>query len=221
MTLLRAAKPRTAAPASTRAYAQSFVVQVHRLLAAAFDRLRATDLAKKEETAITGLLASAMREVIEGPERLPWASRFAVHDDPPIATPEREGRARLRLDIQIERTDPGMHPRFPFEAKRLNRSDSVAEYVGEEGLGAFVTGIYAATHDTVGMLAYVQIDDGLKWAARIENKLETNRRAHGLGTRAAVWTEISFAGTNLLSYESSHQRRVSPVRVIHTFLPCR
>ena len=151
-------------PPARTAYRLSFVRAVHRLLAAGYARLtKPAALASKEETEITGLLVDGMRDAIEGPQRLAWASRYAVHDDRPISQTDRQGRSRARIDIEVERTMPGPHPRFQFEAKRLHRGDSVSEYVGDNGLGAFLDGTYASSCAAAGMLAYVQISDSKSW----------------------------------------------------------
>jgi len=223
MTLLRAARPREGVPPGTRHYLDAFITQVHQLVATGYQKLTPTHLATKEETAITGLLVLAIRQVIEGEEGPSWACRFAVHDDPPIDTGDgREGKNRSRLDIQFERTQSGKHPRFQFEAKRLNhRSDSVAMYVGGDGLGAFVSGTYAADEHTVGMLGYVQSQAPSDWIPKITAKLERDRASYGLPEVGDALRQVDVAATPLSSYESMHQRPTSnPVRVIHTLLEC-
>lgn len=220
MTLVRS-KRRGGSPPQVRPYRESFLVQVHRLVDAAYARMKPSELKRKRETAITGLLADAMREVIEGPDRLRWACMYAIHDDPPIPTEGREGRERLRIDIELERTEPGAHPRFHFEAKRLYRGDSVAQYVNEGGLGAYVAGHYAASHETAGMLGYVQRGHVPAWVTSITEKLEQDPPSYGLTEDAPVWSQVTFNGCRLKSYESYH-RRVSngPLHIIHTFLLC-
>lgn len=223
MTLLRAAGPREGVPPGTQNYLRGFITQVHQLVAAGYEKLTPTHLATKEETVITGLLVIAIRQIIEGEDGRPWAWRFAIHDDPPIDTGDgREGKERSRLDIQFERTQAGKHPRFQFEAKRLNhRSDSVAKYVGEDGLGAFVSGMYAATEHTTGMLGYVQSQAPSDWVPKIVAKLERNRASYGLPEVGDALIPVEFAATSLSSYESVHRRPTSSsVRVIHTFLAC-
>jgi len=164
-----------------------------------------------------------MREAIEGSKRLPWASRYTVHDDRPISTATTEGRDRARIDIEIERTMPGRHPRFQFEAKRLYRSDSVAEYVGNEGLGAFLDNTYSSSSSAAGMLGYVQNSAEKTWAGKIEAKLDVDRAQHEIAIGAAsVWELVSLFGgaAGALSYHSTHARSPMSIDVFHTFLRC-
>jgi hypothetical protein len=162
-----------------------------------------------------------MREAIEGAKRLPWASRYAVHDDRPISRNKSEGRDRPRVDIELERTMPGPHPRFQFEAKRMHRSDSVSEYVGPEGLGAFLDQTYAASCCAAGMLGYVQNDGAAAWAKKVEEKLDADRGTHLLAAGMKVWERISLDDTKkLLSYQSTHARTPEALDVFHTFIRC-
>jgi len=201
------------------AYARSFVVRVHALLADAYARLESSSLALLQEPDITGRLVEKMREVIEDPKGPAWAGRFSVHDDKPVSGGARYGKNRPRIDIEVERTMRGAHPRFQFEAKRLHRSDSVAEYVGSEGLGAFLDGTYGSGHETVGMLAYVQADTPMDWVVKIEGKLKGERASHGLAKRGPVWESVSFHA-ELTSRRSTHTICEGAVVVIHTFLGC-
>jgi hypothetical protein len=200
----------------------SFVREVHRLLAAGYARLmKPATLASKEETEITGLLVDGMRDAIDGRKRLSWAWRYAVHDDRPISQGSRQGRARARIDIEVERTMPGPHPRFQFEAKRLHRGDSVAEYVGAEGLGAFLDGTYAASCAAAGMLAYVQTSGASSWAKKIETKLDSDRSTHLLSRGSKVWQRAHlYDAKKLTSYQSTHARIPAALDVFHTFLLC-
>lgn len=214
-----ASQPR-GTPPGRRAYRLSFVRAAHRLLAAGYARLKTSTLASKEETAITGLLVDKMREAIEGPNRLSWAPRYAVHDDRPITRNRTEGRGRPRIDIEVERTMPGPHPRLQFEAKRMHRGDSVAEYVGPEGLGAFLDATYAASCAAAGMLAYVQKGGSATWAKKIETKLDKDRATHLISTGAKAWVPVDFYRVkNLSAYQSSHARTPA-LDVFHTFMKC-
>jgi hypothetical protein len=216
------ASHRRGTPPGQSVYRLSFVREVHRLLAAGYTRLRKpATLASKEETEITGILVEGMRDAIEGPKRLAWASRYAVHDDRPISQGNRQGRTRARIDIEVERTMPGPHPRFQFEAKRLHRGDSVSEYVGAKGLGAFLDRTYAASCAAAGMIAYVQTTSMSSWAKKIETKLGSDRATHLLAEGAKVWKKASLCDVKkLTSYQSSHARTPTSLDVFHTFLRC-
>ncbi|MCA9624385.1 MAG: hypothetical protein KC731_35425 [Myxococcales bacterium] len=192
---------------------------MHDLLVAAMGRLELSRFAQLEEPDITGRLVEAMREVVEGPARPRWAWRFAIHDDKPVSGGEDFGKDRPRIDIEIERTTPGEHPRFQFEAKRLYRTDSVAEYVGPKGLGAFLSGTYGSAHEMMGMLGYVQADTIADWLGRIEGKLKREQDSHGLAKDSPVWAEVSFHA-ELTSRQSDHHLGDDAMVVIHTFLGC-
>ena len=71
------------------------------------------------------------------------------------------GKSRPRVDIEFERVVRGKRPRLRFEAKRLNSATghTVAKYLGEEGLGCFLSGKYPMMHAEAGMLGYVQGED--------------------------------------------------------------
>ena len=222
MSIRASASRNRGTPPGRTAYRLSFVREVHRLLAAGYARLKKpATLASKEETEITGLLVDGMRDAIEGPKRLAWTSRYAVHDDRPISQGTRQGRARARIDIEVERTMPGPHPRFQFEAKRMYRGDSVSEYVSAEGLGAFLDGTYASTCAAAGMLAYVQTNGTNSWAKKVETKLDSDRTAHLLAAGPKVWERVDlYDARKLSSYQTTHARTPEALDVFHTFLRC-
>jgi hypothetical protein len=178
------------------------------------------DLKDKEEPAITGLLVKAIRDAIDGKERLTWAARYAVHDDLPINDGPKEGKKRPRVDIEVESTQPVPHPRFQFEAKLLHRSDSVAEYVGPRGLGCFLSGQYASGHDDAGMLGYVQNGGVPDWVDKICGKLESDRAKYNLSPRGACWKERPAVPGLEFSYQSTHMRTGKSIDIHHTFLVC-
>ena len=105
-----------------------------------------------------------------------WASKYSIHDDPPINDGKRLGKSRLRFDIQIERTGIGKHPKYGFEAKRLSGSDfGVSKYLDDEGLGAFVSAAYAAEEIEAGMIGYVQTDSEAEWNTKIEEGMKARK----------------------------------------------
>jgi hypothetical protein len=119
----------------------------------------------------------------------------------------------------MERTQRGPHPRFQFEAKKLPviRKDSVGEYVGEKGLGCFISGQYAGTHEDAGMLAYVQSGSIADWAEKVRARLEKERDSCGLignWNKARIIRDIEYC------FCSAHSRKGLGRNVIiyHTFL---
>ena len=149
-----------------------------------YEVIKAENLSQAEETSITGELVRGVREVLESEDAEAWMQLFDVHDDPPQNVSGKLGRSRPRVDIEFVRlSGRGKRPRFHIEAKRLYRSDSVEKYFGEDGLGCFIVGRYAAQEAAGGMLGYVQTDAALKWLERLRTgfaeRAETLRVASG------------------------------------------
>jgi hypothetical protein len=207
-------------PGNAAAYRRHFVTTVHRIVAAGFQRLHLATLATKEETEITGLLVGQMREVVESRESPEEWRLFAIHDDRPEGGDGVEGKCRPRIDVFAERTWDRPRPRFCFEAKRLNHSGSAAAYVGDEGLGRFLSGKYAKNDSDAGMLGYVQIGTPGDWAAKIERKLDQERAAHGLDATGQVWHPESLVPSLTHSYTTTHTRNGHPFQVFHVLLAC-
>lgn len=208
---LRRATPRSLGkrPGNAAVYRRRFVKTVHCVLAGGFRRLVAATLAEKEETAITGVLVDEMRALLERRDCPKGAEHFSVHDDRPESGDGVEGSSRPRIDIIVERTGQGPRPRFHFEAKRLNRSDSVAKYIGNEGMECFLSGKYANHDPDAGMLGYVQRDTPETWATRLSTKLS-----------GAGWALHSLHASLPHSYRSNHTRGGRPFELFHVLLLC-
>jgi hypothetical protein len=156
-----------------------------------------------------------MRDVTESREAPAWMARYCVHDDEPIECNGKQGMERPRIDIEIEHAMAGRRPRFHFEAKRLYRSDSVAEYVGSAGLGAFLDGTYGADRGDAGMLGYVQQGSPATWAQRLEDKLQASPSDYAL---THSWSAESLANCRPC-YRTKHKRSDGKaVCVYHTLL---
>lgn len=220
MTIGRRAGPSRGRPPNARAYASSFVARAHELMVLGFDRLKAASLTTKAEDAITGLLVGAMSAVIDDASgALSWASRFSVHDDPPVTNldPTVEGRKRNRIDIEIEHAVKGPHPRFRVEAKRLYDGSGASTYVGEDGLGALVSGHYGTEFEEMGMLAYVQTHTRAHWIAKVAGALEERRAEHRIPDGPA-WREQRLGRWD--GFVSAHPRGDVPLDVYHSFFVC-
>lgn len=198
-------------PADAAAYRRKFVATVHRVLACAFRHLVPATLAGKEETDITGVLVEQMRNVVQSRTCPAGAMNFSIHDDQPVSGSGVEGKRRPRIDIVVERTGRGPRPLFHFEAKRLHRSDSVAAYMGDEGMECFLSGKYAPTEPDAGMLGYVQQDTPQTWTTRLRKGLEA--RGMNLSPHPA---DPALPYT----YRSSHLRSGRPFELFHVLLVC-
>jgi hypothetical protein len=204
-----------------RLYRLSFVKNCHRLLALAYNRLESSSLRDLQEPAITGILAKGMNCLAESEAAPAWMRYLIVLDDPPQDSAGRLGKERRRVDIEFRLVRRGPRPRFHFEAKRLYRSDSVAEYLGAGGLELFVVGEYASDKDAGGMLGYVQTDPLEKWVARIGGSLGAAR------DKLAVCEATGFALVALVAelnfvYFTCHERASvgRRIHIYHTFLRC-
>ena len=220
MTIGRAAGPSRGRPPNTAPYTTSFVARAHELMVLGFQRLKAGSLATKAEDAITGLLVGAMQTVVdEAAGALSWASRFSVHDDPPVKNcdPAVDGRKRNRIDIEIEHAAKGPHPRFRVEAKRLYGTNGTSAYVGEDGLGALVSGHYGTGFQHMGMLAYVQTHTREHWTAKVAIALDKRRAEHRIPDGPA-WREHRLGPWR--GFVSAHPQGKVPLDVYHSFFMC-
>ncbi len=208
-------------PANADAYRRTFVRQVHSLVALGYARLDRPSFQRAQEPAITGELVRLIRSVIDdrNSPTNSWAHRYAVHDDPPQNVRDLKGKERPRVDIEMELTQRGRHPRFQFEAKKfpVNRKDAVGEYVGDSGLGCFISGMYAETHNDAGMLAYVQNDKITDWIEKVRERLVKQRESCEL---IGDWEKAEFIKDIEHCFCSVHRRpRVGrPMTIYHTFL---
>jgi len=184
-------------------YQRSLRKHAHELIAMGYQELNAEDYANSEEPTITGELVRVMREILERETSPPWVEYYTIHDDPPLNVPDREGKRRPRVDIEFERVNRGLRPRFRFEAKRLGRHHSVGPYLGDDGLGCFTSGRYPLTHPEAGMLGYIQSDDEASWAAKIEAALRRAPTIY-LTTEDKLWEKNQISPQLVFTYRSRH-----------------
>ncbi len=177
------------------------------LIIEACNMLKAEDLnyTDTDEPVISGEIVRFTRLYIENQDLPEWVWPYAVHDDPPENTGDRKGKDRKKVDIIIERTQRGKHPRIRFEAKRLKRLGfPVGKYVGQTGLGEFISGNYAPESDTAGMLGYIQSDDCDYWAEQILEALNKKKKEVHL-TKEGQWQKVRLENVNDC-YKTRHNR---------------
>ena len=148
-------------------YRQAFIRNCFILLIRGYAGLKPHDLQAAEEPHITGEIVRSIREVLEAENAESWMQDFDIHDDPPQNIAGRFGKYRPRIDIEFVRVLRGRRPRFHIEAKRLYRPRSIKEYFGDDGLGMFVVGNYAADQTSAGMVGYVQTENRQAWLNRL------------------------------------------------------
>lgn len=210
-------------PGDAGDYQLAFTAQVHQLLAWGFTRLRA-DLSHIDEEKLSGELARRIRQVIEDGQPPEWKWNFVVHNEKPQDSEGIFGKDRLLIDLELELTGRGAHPRFQFEAKRLRRSrtDCVAEYLNEEGLQSYVEGHYAHGHPAAGMLGLIQSDHEDYWLRRLEERLQKVATDTRWDAKEG-WTRVELVKGLVSAYRTIHDRdpkHGGRLEVFHTFLDC-
>jgi hypothetical protein len=200
-------------------YQLAFVKRCHEIVGRGYLKLQGEALHEAQETEITGELVKAMKEFLEAADAPPWTTYFFVADDPPQNAPGRLGKKRRRVDIEFEHAQHGPRPRLRFEAKRLHRSGSVAEYLGEDGLLLFVNGEYAPEQDTGAMLGYVQDKEAAEWIEQIRASLTASPERYAFHLLPGLVKEDLT--TFLAETHRSHHGRVRlgrPIAIYHSFL---
>jgi hypothetical protein len=123
------------------------------------------------------------------------------------------------VDVEFERHLRGPRPRLRFEAKRLGRGSSVGDYLGSEGLGAFLHGHYSTTHQEAVMLGYLQTGSGDVWAAKISTELNADPHRYLLVNQGA-WRRLVLAAFPPHCYRTDHlDERKRPLLIVHLLLP--
>jgi hypothetical protein len=180
--------------AYTARYQNSFRENVFTLLKLGYDKLDKAPFINEEEPAITGELAKSMKSITHQSGHPQWVYTLAVHDDPPLNTTQKYGKSRPRADLIIEQTGEPTRPEFTFEAKRFYKRSGIKEYLGKEGLGMFICGIYAPDRNELGMLGYVQIKDTDHWKRELFKAMEQSSPQPEELTK------------DLIGFSSQHQR---------------
>lgn len=174
--------------------------------------------AESEEDDITGELVRHMKAATENVESPPWVEHYSVSEQVRSTAPGKLGKRRPIVDVEFERHRRGMRPRLRFEAKRLGRGAGVSDYLGDEGLGAFLVGHYTRTHGEAGMLGYVQADSETVWADKIAAKLNASATVLRL-TTGGSWRRLDIASAPPHSYQTAHtDAQGLPLLIMHILL---
>jgi hypothetical protein len=144
-----------------------------------YRRLDPSSLAKADEDEITGVLVREMQSVSEDPASPEWVEQCEVHEQTRQNVEGKSGKGRPIIDLEVRRHHRGSPKRIRFEAKRLGRGrHTIAAYLGDEGLAAFVTGHYPTTHGEAGMLGYFQEKTQDEWSNDLAQKLSDESSKH-------------------------------------------
>jgi len=200
-------------------YWQGFRRKVFKLVKMGYDRLDSKKYRDWEEPDITGKLKEEIEAVIDDPLSPRWISRFVVQDESPINATGRLGKHRKIIDILIQRTRRGPNPRYYFEAKRLSGNNFTAiKYLGQTGLGEFISGNYAFNESEAGMLGYVQSGNPAEWASKILFEFKKNKASIQVCS-GGEWTYVQII-SELNCYCSKHKRPSigRPITIYHSLL---
>jgi hypothetical protein len=170
-----------------------------------------------EETDITGYICEALEKWFRNNPR--HSVGFFVKDDPPVPETSKTGKRRPRTDIVIGYA-AGMRPEFCFEAKRLHKTKATSSrYVGAEGMGCFIGGIYAHQYDEAAMIGYVQTDALEYWQMSLQERVRDNKRQLKL---VDIDTNLNFEFALPLEWSSKHRRQSGQsITLFHLLLDCR
>ena len=144
-----------------------------------------------------------------------------MHEEPRINSPDRKGKHRKRLDIELERVRYGSRPCYPFEAKRLcaKTHATIDAYFGSSGMEEFLAGNYAADKNEAGMLGYIQSDTPEIWAEKAANKFKTDAAKIQMRP-GGDWIRVNIINKLEYSYRTVHDRVSGgkPITMYHLFL---
>ncbi|MGH7824865.1 MAG: hypothetical protein ACREQ7_06775 [Candidatus Binatia bacterium] len=182
----------------------------------------------RDECDITSLLADAMDRRINDPRTPERFTLYSVHNERPISPTGELGKERPKLDIQIERCGVRPKPHYTFEAKRLRDddkatvSDSLAHYLGDEGVGRFVADRYEAESAEAAMLACIQAHDAEVWLGHVARAFAEDVTSGRNRLKIVEQLRRCHIIAELPDEASTIHRRVrgSAIRLLHIFLCC-
>ncbi len=205
--------------ANRQTYLDFFYCQVHELIQMGYQQIKTDSHYNSEEPDITGELIRSICVVLEDEKSPSWVEFYSVHDDPPINKKGIYGKRRRRVDIKFECLQRRSRPKMQFEAKRLYNGSSVSKYLGDEGLGCFLSGKYASEHQEAGMLGYIQVNNEATWANKIKRRIEEKPQDYSL-CKNSRWVKTSITPKLRYTYRTSHNRAKikEPIGISHIFL---
>lgn len=200
----------------------------HLLLAWGYEDARSKFPDARDEYDLTGLLAEAMNARITHPGTSDRFLMYSVHNERPISPRSQRGKDRPKLDIQIERCGIRPRPVYTFEAKRLRDdekascSDSLADYLGQQGVQRFVAGKYAAESAEAAMLGLIQAHTPEFWLQRVEQAFQDDILSGGHRFRILEKFQRCSVVPQILNEGTSKHRRVtgSAIVLMHIVLIC-
>jgi len=204
-------------------YQQAFREDAHQLLAWGYADSRSRSTPDDEEEVISTYIAEAIDRRLDDPRTQESFTRYSIHNVHFVSPGGQTGKRQLRLDLMLEQC--GIRPKrhFVFEAKRLKTgSHPIGDYTGKDGLGRFVSGLYAASDPEAAMVGYMQNRDSLYWFSELERIFNDDESSGRRDLRIAErLRKISVVPDLATEWSSTHTRtRSNPIRVFHIYLDC-
>jgi hypothetical protein len=200
-------------------YGNLFRWQVHSLIDWGYRNARYKIKSNNEEEPnITGYITKAIRDrlIVNNPS---WCQYYYIREDSPIEARGRYGRSRPRPDIIIE-TNFRDRPEYTFEAKRLRKNGfGVNKYIDSDGVGCFVSGLYASRYSEAAMLGYVQSDSLPHWQSKIKKAIAGNAKLLCLKSPQNDETVIETLPFEWVSQHDRHSVGRS-IYIYHILLNC-
>ncbi len=173
-----------------------------------------------DEDTITGYISEAIEDRLDAIDAPEWCGDFALKENNPQRLEGHEGNKRPKPDLVIEGT-MRKRPKYLFEAKRLKKSDfGVGKYLGQEGLGCFVSGRYASRYAEAAMLGYVQSDSPQAWQKEIQEKINKNKETLDL---VSLSRSVQIVSDFPHEWMTVHRRKVikKAISIYHILLDFR
>lgn len=205
-------------------YGEVFRLHAHQLLAWAHADCRHRFHDGLTEPDMTGLLAEAMKSRLNTHPETPEAyDHYWIGDQEPHSPAGELGNDRLRLDITVIRN--GVRPRltFVFEAKRLRTNGyPIGKYVGDGGMGDFISGRYAADAPEAAMVALFENRDPDYWHSELRRAIDEDSKSESPSLKLTqALSALTILAELPHELESTHQRHGQlPIRLFHIFLEC-
>lgn len=128
------------------------------------------------------------------------------------------------VDIYIRWFSQHPDAYFVFECKRLNVhyasgvKSGASAYVGDKGMGCFISGQYPTTCDCGGMLGYAMDGDVLAAVSAVNRALHANRGQLRLRPPHKL-ARATIMGDGSGVHQTAHGRNQHELLIYHLFLP--
>jgi len=202
-------------------FSNAFRIKAHMLLSWGYSgALSRIDSDSHEETTITGYISGTINNRLRAFDCPIWAEDFSIMENRPVEIEGCEGKKRPQPDLVIEGKMRG-RPGFIFEAKRLKKDGfGAGKYLGEDGLGCFISGKYGIRYDEAGMLGYIQSDSSMHWHTEIWEKMNQNKKNLSL---ISMKQNIEIIPDFPNEWSSVHNRKAAkrPITIFHILLDFR